>query len=92
MPADGDSLTGSGGRSAIGQVADQVVGGGDADGQVGSVGHFAKYRRLPQGGIEAEAVHADVFGITPMRLDIAHHVGGSQTTGQRRGLAAGKAR
>ena len=43
LPADVDRLAGHRHSGAVGQVADQVVGRGDADRQVRSIGDLAEY-------------------------------------------------
>ena len=88
LPADIDELPARRRAGTIGQVADQVVGGGDTNRQVRPVGQLAKHRGLAQGGVEAEAVHADIFSVAAVRLDVAHHVHRRQTMGQGRRLAA----
>ena len=89
LPADVDLPAVGGFRRTVGEVADQVVGGGDADRQVRPVGQLAEHRGVAHRGVEAEAVHADVFGELAAGIDVAHHVGGHQAVGQGFGEVAG---
>ncbi|MND77035.1 hypothetical protein D3C80_686990 [compost metagenome] len=72
------------------QVAEQVVGGGDADRQVRTVGQLTEDRGFANGRVEAQAVHADVFGVFATGVDLVGHVHRCRAIDQAEHLAGGR--
>src|SRR3990167_8695397 len=73
-------------RGLAQQVAEQVVGGGDADRQIRPIGQLTEYRGLGHRGVEAQPVHADIFGIFATTIDLVRHIPRRRTIDQAQHL------